>query len=164
MKTRGLTLIPRMALPAMLTLMVVQVLVFAQDTSAQAKKLEGTWRTQLTVTDCQTGEPTGATAQVLEIYLSGGSMLQSADATPFRTPGYGIWKPTTKRNFIATHIFFRFNADGTQAGRRETTLNIELGEDSNEFTATSLSEIFDVDGNLTQTTCPTEIGQRLTVD
>ena len=42
MKTRRLTLIPRMALPAMLTLMVVQVLVFAQDASAQAKKLEGT--------------------------------------------------------------------------------------------------------------------------
>lgn len=164
MQTRRFTLVRSLALPVMFTLMVMQVLVFAQDASAQAKKLEGPWRTELTVIDCQTAEPTGATAQVLEAYLPGGSMLQSADATPFRTPGYGIWKHTTERNFIATHIFFRFNADGTPAGRRETTLNIELGEGSNEFTATSLSEIFDVDGNVIQTTCPAETGQRLTFD
>jgi hypothetical protein len=37
-------------------------------------------------------------------------------------------------------------------------------EDSNNFTSTSLSDIFDVDGNVTQTTCPTETGQRLTFD
>ena len=137
MQTRQFTLVRNLALPVMLTLTVVQILVFAQDASAQAKKLEGTWRAELTVTDCQTGEPTGATAQVLYTFMPGGSMLQSADASPFRTPGYGIWKHTTARNFIATHIFFRFNADGTPSGRRETTLNIELGEDSNDFTSTS---------------------------
>jgi hypothetical protein len=163
-QTRRFTLVRSLALPVMLTLTVVQTLVFAQDAIAQTKKLEGTWRTELTVVDCQTDEPTGATAQVLYTFLPGGSVLQSADATPFRTPGYGIWKHTTERNFIATHIFFRFNADGTPAGRRETTLNIELGEGSNEFTATSLSEIFDVDGNVIQTTCPAETGQRLTFD
>jgi hypothetical protein len=148
----------------MLTLMLVQVLVFAQGASAQAKKLEGTWRTELTVFDCQTGETTGATAQILETYLPGGSLLQSSNSNVFRTPGYGIWKHVTERNFIANLVFFRFNADRTRAGKTEATLNIELGEDASEFTATEVVEVFDVNGNLISTTCPTETGQRLTFD
>src|SRR5919109_603669 len=148
MQTRRFAPVRSLVLSVMLMLMVVQVLVFAQDTSAQARKLVGTWRTELTVFDCQTGEPTGATAQILETYLPGGSMLQSSSTNVFRTPGYGIWKHMTERNFIATLIFFRFNTDGTQAGRREATLNIQLGEDANEFTATEVVETFDVNGNL----------------
>jgi hypothetical protein len=164
MQTRRLTLIHHMAFPALLTLVVVQMLVFAPDASARAKKLEGTWRTELTVFDCQTGAPTGATAQIPETYLPGRAVLQSSNSNIFRTPGYGIWKHTTERNFLVTFTFFRFNADGTQAGRSEITEHIELGEDANEFTATLVNKTFDANGNLITTTCPTEIGQRLTFD
>jgi hypothetical protein len=157
-------LVRSLALPVMLALTVVQMLVFAQDGSAQAKKLEGAWHTELTVIDCQTGEPTGPTAQILYTFVPGGSVLQSSDSNVFRTPAYGIWKHTTKRNFNATLLWFRFNADGTRAGRGEATLSIQVGEDSPEFTATSLVQFFDVDGNVIQTICPTETGQRLTFD
>jgi hypothetical protein len=126
MKTRRLTLVPRMALAVMLTLMVVQVLVFAQDASARAGNLEGTWRGEFTNIDCQTGEPIAAPAQTLETYLPGGSMLQSTSRNIFRTPGYGIWKHTTQQNFRATFIILHFKPDGTQAGRSEITQSIEL--------------------------------------
>jgi hypothetical protein len=164
MQTRRLTLVPHMAFPALLTLAVVQILAFAPDASAQAKKLEGTWHTELTVIDCETGEPTGPTAQILYTFMPGGSVLQSSDSNVFRTPAYGIWKHTTERNFNATLLWFRFNADGTRAGRGEATLSIHVGEDSHEFTATSLVQFFDVNGNVIQTICPTETGQRLTFD
>jgi hypothetical protein len=161
---RRFTLVRSLALSVMLTLMVVQVLAFAQDASAQAKKLEGTWDTEFTNVDCQTGVPVAAPAQTLETYLPGGVMLQSTNRLLFRTPGYGIWKHTTERNFLATFTFFRFNADGTPAGRSEITEQIELGTDVNEFTATGVAEVFDVDGNLTQTVCLTATGQRFTFD
>ena len=164
MRTRRLTLVPHMVFPVLLTLMVGQMLGLAPDASAQAKKLEGTWRTELTVFDCQTGTPTGATAQILETYLPGGAMLQSSNTNVFRTPGYGIWKPTTKRNFLVTFTFFRFNADGTQAGRSDITEHIELGEDADEFTATGVAKVFDVNGDLAMTVCLTATGQRLTFD
>jgi hypothetical protein len=164
MQMRRFTLVRSLALPVMLMLTVMQILVFAQDASSQANKLEGTWRTELTVTDCQTGEPTGATAQILEAYLPGGAVLQSSNTNVFRTPGYGIWKHTTERNFLVTFTFFRFNADGTPAGRSDITEQIELGEDANEFTATLVNKTFDANGNLITTTCPTETGQRLTFD
>jgi hypothetical protein len=91
-------------------------------------------------------------------------MLQSSNTNVFRTPGYGIWKHTTKRNFLVTFTFFRFNADGTQAGRSDITEHIELGEDADEFTATLVNKTFDANGNLITTTCPTETGERLTFD
>jgi hypothetical protein len=164
MRTRRLTLVPHMAFPVLLTLMDGQMLGLAPDASAQAKKLEGTWRTELTVFDCQMGTPTGATAQILETYLPGGAMLQSSNTNVFRSPGYGIWKHTTKRNFLVTFTFFRFNADGTQAGRSDITEHIELGEDADEFTATLVNKTFDANGNLISTTCPTETGECLTFD
>src|SRR5919108_5203721 len=161
MQTRQFTLSRSLALSVMLTLIVVQVLVFAQDTSAQARKLVGTWRTELTVFDCQTGEPTGATAQILETYLPGGAMLQSSNTNVFRTPAYGIWKHTTERNFLTSFTFFRFNTDGTQAGRSDITEHIELGKDADEFTATGVAKVFDVNGDLAMTVCLTATGQRL---
>ena len=90
--------------------------------------------------------------------------LQSSNTNVFRTPGYGIWKHTTKRNFLASFTFFRFNADGTQAGRSDITEHIELGEDADEFTATLVNKTFGANGNLITTTCPTETGERLTFD
>jgi hypothetical protein len=96
MRTRRLTLVPHMAFPALLTLMVGQMLGLAPDASAQAKKLEGTWRTELTVFDCQTGTPTGATAQILETYLPGGAMLQSSTPTYSALPvtAFGSTRPS----------------------------------------------------------------------
>ena len=164
MQMRRFTLVRSLALSVMLTLMVVQVLVFAPDASAQAKKHESTWDTEFTNIDCQTGVPTAAPTQTLETYLPGGTMLQSTNRLLFRTPGYGIWKHMTERNFLTSFTFFRFNTDGTQAGRSDITEHIELGKDADEFTATGVAKVFDVNGDLTLTVCLTATGRRLTFD
>jgi hypothetical protein len=164
MQTRRLTLVPHMAFRVLLTLMVGQMLGLAPAVGAQAKKLEGTWHTEFTNIDCQTGAPTAAPAQTLETYLPGGTMLQSTNRLLFRTPAYGIWKHTTERNFLTSFTFFRFNTDGTQAGRSDITEHIELGKDADEFTATGVAKVFDVNGDLAMTVCLTATGQRLTFD
>ena len=100
MQTRRLTLVPHIAFPVLLTLMVGQMLGLAPDASAQAKKLEGTWHTEFTNIDCQTGAPTAAPAQTLETYLPGGTMLQSTNRLLFRTPAYGIWNTRPRETFL----------------------------------------------------------------
>jgi hypothetical protein len=164
MQTRRLTLVPRLALPVMLMLVVVQVLVFAPAGSARAGDLEGTWLVDLTPSDCETGEPTGATAQFLYTFVRGGSLLQTSSRNFFRSPAHGIWKQTGQRTFIATLILFRFNPDGTPVGRSDITKRIELGEHANEYIGTVFAEVFDVNGHVIMITCSTTLGHRLTFD
>jgi hypothetical protein len=78
MKTRLRTRAPGMALPVLLTLLVLQVWGFGQDASARDNTLVGTWLLELTGRDCQTGEPVGTpTNQALHTYLLGGSLVGS---------------------------------------------------------------------------------------
>jgi hypothetical protein len=164
MKTRRRARVPGMALPVMLTLLVLQVLVCGQYASARENTLVGTWLLELTVRDCQTGEPIGTTTnQALHTYLPGGSLVGSTNVTALRSPSYGIWKHTDKRHFLATFMNFSFNADGTPAGRAEVTERIDLGEDPHTFTATSLVEIF-VNDNVVATICVGETAQRFAFD
>jgi hypothetical protein len=149
----------------MLTLLVVQVLVCGQDASARENTLIGTWLLELTVRDCQTGEPLGTpTNQALHTYLPGGSMMGSTNVTALRSPSYGIWKRTDKQHFLATFINFSFNADSTPAGRAEVTERIDFGEDPHTFTATSFVEIFNVDDHMITTICVGETAQRFAFD
>jgi hypothetical protein len=165
MKTRLRTRTPGMALPVLLTLLVLQVLGFGQDASARENTLVGTWLLELTGRDCQTGEPVGTPPnQALHTYLPSGSLVGSNNVTAFRSPSYGIWKRTDKQQFLATFISFRFNADGTPAGKIEVTESIALGESSHSFTATSVVEIFDVDDHVLATICVGETAQRFTFD
>ena len=80
-------------LVAMLGLMVSQVAILGQtaDTGvSQAGKLEGTWIADVTHRDCQTGDAT-STSQNLLTYVHGGSMLQTGTGGADRSPGHGVW-------------------------------------------------------------------------
>ncbi len=56
--------------------------------------------------------------------------------------------------------FFRFNADGTLAGRLIARQQIEVSHDGESYTATSTSQVLDVNGNVIATNCATGIGTR----
>jgi hypothetical protein len=156
MKTMLLTTISGVMLAVMLSLPV------AQAQSGEADQLAGTWQVEFTVRNCQTGAAL-RTFPALSTFLPGGSLLDtSAGTSPaLRSPGHGTWKHTGGRNFTATLIFFRFNPDGTYAGPQILTLNIEVGEGGNDFTATLSAEIRDVSGNVISTGCATQTARRL---
>jgi hypothetical protein len=170
MKTIFLRVISGVALAVIFSLTVAQVPVSGQEGQSpelsvapaqggKAGKLEGTWRVEVTLRNCQTGAPI-RTIQALNTYLDGGSMLETGGSSPFRSPSHGIWQHVGGRNFTATFLFFRFNPDGTPAGTQKVTRNIEVGGDGNQFTATASVEIFDVNDNLIATGCATETARR----
>ncbi|MGH9841656.1 MAG: hypothetical protein ACREEM_23130 [Blastocatellia bacterium] len=125
---------------------------------AQAQRLEGAWRVQVTIRNCQTGAAL-MTNQSLNTFSRGGSMV----GTP-AIPGVtllGVWQHTGGRSFTNTIVGFRFNPDGTYAGTGKTTRTIEIGDDFDEFTSNDSTESFDVNDNLIAKGCATTKGRRL---
>lgn len=89
-------------------------------------------------------------------------MISNAGVSPaLLSTGHGVWEFAGGRSFINTIVLFRFNPDGTYAGTATVTRNIELGENSDEFTSTDTAEAADPNGNVIETRCATTIGRRL---
>ena len=168
MKKKSLKTISYIVLAAMLVLTAAYTLrserALAQGDSPGAK-LEGTWRADVTITNCA-GVPI-RTFQSLITYVppatpsvSGGSVLEQSNATFFRTGAQGIWRHEDGPNFSSTSRFFLFNSSGVLIGTSDVTKSIVLGG-ANEYTATTASEIRDLNGNLLQAGCATDIALRV---
>lgn len=163
MKKIYLKAISGVALAAILVLAATQIPASGQASGQNAKgrRIEGTWRVEVTLRNCQTGAEI-ATAPALNTFLAGGSMITtSAGVSPaLLSTGHGVWEHAGGRSFINTVVLFRFNPAGTYVGTAKVTRNIELGDNSDEFTSTDFSEAADPNGNVIATGCATTIGRR----
>lgn len=129
--------------------------------NGKANRLEGTWRTQGTAINCQTGAPI-RTFQGLSSFLPDGSNIATGASNPaLMSSGHGVWEHTEGRTFTNTLVFFRFNADGSFAGTQKVTRTIELDGSGDAFMSTNSLEIADASGNVIATACSTETGHRL---
>jgi hypothetical protein len=92
MKMRWLTQIPSMVLVVMLTLVVVQGLMFGPVAQSEGGgKLEGTWLMESTLVNCATGDPLpipGNPFPSLHTYMRGGTALDSGASPPPLSGGY----------------------------------------------------------------------------
>lgn len=130
---------------------------------SQARKLEGTWRVQVTIRDCQTGEALqfpGNPFPALVTFARAGT-LTSADSTLLRSSGHGVWRRTGGHTYSAVSEAFLFNPAGVRTGTQRLTQVIEIGEDPDEFNASVSAEILSPDGNLIGTACATSVGRRM---
>jgi len=123
----------------------------------------------VTIRSCQTG----AVLRVfpaMNTYMSGGTMQEfGVGSGLLRGPGHGTWTLRSEQNFENQYSsdfqFFRFNADGTYAGkqiiRRHIGLNQFINDRFNDnYTAISRTEIYNPGGVLIATGCATETGRR----
>jgi hypothetical protein len=159
MKKMSLKAISGVALALILLLAAAQIPASGQN--GKASRIEGTWRVALTIRNCQTGAEI-ATAQGLNTFIPGGSMIGTPSANPalLRT-GHGVWEHTGGQSFTNTVIFFRYAPDGTFAGTQKVTRQIEVAHGGDEFTSTDSFELADPNGNVVGGGCATGAGQRL---
>ena len=147
-----------------IALPIILVLAAAQNSASgqgKAKRLVGTWRTQGTVINCQTGTQL-ATFRGLNTFLGEGSMVANGAINPaLLSTGHGVWEHAGGRDFTNTIVSFRFNPDGTFAGTQKIKRSIELDGGGDEFTSVNSVELADPAGNVTFTGCSTETGHRL---
>jgi hypothetical protein len=128
---------------------------------SQAGPLEGTWRVQLTVRDCQTGAAL-RTFPALFTFAKGGTLTgTTAGQSPaLFTPNLGVWGHTGGNTYSAVSEAFVFSPAGTWIQTHRLTRAIELSSDANEFTDTVALQIVDTNGNLIATGCGTSAGRR----
>ena len=136
-----------------------------EDLSAQPQKyariLEGSWSVLVTLRNCQTGDAI-RTVHRINTFMQGGTMQEftALVAPSLRGPGQGVWSHLSERRFSYAVQFFRFNADGSFAGRIRERRNVEVSRFGSTHNATGTTEIFDANGNLIGTACATEAATR----
>ena len=139
-----------------------QMLGFGQNSEKPEPTIEGTWRTALTIRNCQTGAAI-RTFQGLQTFNKGGTLAETAavPAPSLRSPGHGVWKREQGwQEYSFAFVYDLFNADGTVSGSRTVRGAVTLGASGNELTVVSTSETFDANGQLTATGCSTAIATR----
>ena len=161
--------ISRMSMLAIPTMIVCGLLVAASsmDPTARADNdgsdngLQGTWRAQVTVRDCQTRVAL-RTFPALFTFAKGGTLsVTTAGQLPaLSTTGLGVWRHTDGHAYSAVSEAFVFSPAGAWTQTHRLTRVIEIGNDANQFTDTVALQIFDTSGNLIVTGCATSVASR----
>ncbi len=167
MKKTFLKTISGAALAILMLAVFAQIQVSAQQEPPEdstkrnlAQALEGSWDSQVTLLNCQTGAAL-RTFPAMNTFMSGGTMQEfGVGSGLLRGPGHGVWNYQSGRLFSNTFQFFRFNADGTFAGKQIVRRQIEVSRFRERFTATSAVEIYNPGGVLIATGCGTETATR----
>jgi hypothetical protein len=125
------------------------------------KVLAGAWNATVTMRVCQTGAAIRS-FPAMYAFERGGTMheFSTGNAPLGRSPAYGIWSHLSEQRFYASYQIFRFNADGSYAGRVKVRKYFDVDFLGQSFTATGTNEILDLNGNLIVTGCTTETGTR----
>ncbi|MBA3632990.1 MAG: hypothetical protein H0W58_09320 [Acidobacteria bacterium] len=166
MKNTFLKTIGATALAILMLAMFAQVRVSAQIFDqppvgdGNARALEGSWDSQVTVFNCQTGAVI-RTFPAMNTFMQGGTMQEFGIGSGLlRGPGHGVWSYNSGQSFSSNFQFFRFNADGTFAGKQINRRQINVSRFGNSFTATTAAEIYNPAGVLIATGCANEVGTR----
>jgi hypothetical protein len=124
--------------------------------------LQGAWRLQLTVLDCQT-QQVQRTFPALATFAKGGTLtLTTAGQSPAQsTTGLGVWRRTGDHSYSAVSESFVFSPAGVWIQTHRLTRAIDVDVDGDEFTDTVALEILDTSGNVVATGgCATSVGTR----
>ena len=124
--------------------------------------LEGAWRLQLTVRDCNTGQALRTFPAVFTFAKGGTASFITAGQLPsLATPGLGAWRHARGHNYSAVTDAFVFSPAGAWIQTHRLTRAIEVSIDGDAFTDTVALEIFDPNGNVIVTGCATSVASRL---
>ena len=78
-----------------------------------------------------------------------------------RSPGHGVWQREQGwQNYSFAFTYYRYDASGVFIGSQRVTATLELGASGDEFTSSSVVEVFDANDNLIGSGCATAAGTR----
>ena len=131
------------------------------ESAASDNGLEGVWRLQVTVRNCQTGDPLRTFPALFSFHRGGTLTVTTAGQSPgLFTPGLGVWHQTGANTYSAVSEAFVFSPGGTWIQTHRLTRSIEISNEADEFTDTVKLEIFGTGGDLIATGCATSVASR----
>jgi len=94
--------------------------------------------------------PTLPPLQSLQTYTKGHSVIEIANVgATVRSPAHGSWERIAGRQYGTTTVFFRYEpTTGAYAGTVKLRATLELSQDNQTFTAVSVAELRDPNGQL----------------
>ena len=124
----------------------------------QSGRLQGTWETQITLTDCA-GHVIRSFPSLLE-FAAGGTVVESTAGTPqaLKTPGLGVWRHTTGNTYAIRFKIFNFDAQNVFTGWTIIAGETTVTGDTRVGPATV--EVYDPNGNLLVSLCAETVGTR----
>src|SRR5262249_40346151 len=136
--------------------------VRADSEGDESHSLEGTWRLQVTVRDCQTGQTIRTFPAMFTFAKGGTATVTTAGQLPsLFTPGLGVWRHTEGHTYSAVSEAFVFSAAGAWIQTHRLSRTIDLGNDADSFTDEIKLEILGTTGNLIATGCGSSVASRL---
>lgn len=133
----------------------------ARHFSANARRLEGVWESEITMRNCQTNDAIRS-LRGRTMFIRGGTAIgTNNNPQTLSSPALGNWEYLGGRRYRATFSAFLFNPDGSFAGVRRQIRNITLSQDGDQLTITVSSETFDANNQLIATGCATDTATRV---
>lgn len=144
---------------------VVVATAKAQDagSASHGGQIEGTWRVQVTLRNCQTGVEV-RTFPALLTFAQGGALTGTSTVVPPAARGgdFGIWRFEGNGSYAAVSEAFIFTG-GTWSQTQRITQAITLSQDSNTFSSNAHTEFFDTAGNVVSSGCAIAAGARMSL-
>jgi len=155
--------IPKQGLIALaVALALAPAMASAQQAPAGAEGITGTWNHQLTIRNCATGAAL-AQGSSTSAYTEGGVYMEVAPAPgpTLRTPGIGVWRYVGAQKYQMSMKYFRYNPDGSFAGKTMVDSNItHLTDDT--LAQVAVVRIFNPAGIQVASGCATLTSTRFT--
>jgi hypothetical protein len=165
---RGVTMIQKRTFVGAIALILIATMVAAGAISAsdgdddhgpgKGATIVGTW--DVTVSRGPVLPP----VKSFQTFNRGGTIVETANDTLFRSPSHGAWEYVGERTYATTTVFHRFSPTGAYLGTQKIDANRQLSHDGEMYTAVAVSRMFDPDGNLTFSGRATATAKRLKVE
>jgi hypothetical protein len=128
---------------------------------AHDHRLNGTWLTQVTLSDAPPGAPSSFSA--LDTFLPRGGLLVSSSAPNPASRGlaHGSWTHRDHRSFTSSFSWFRFDATGQYVGTQQVKRTMTLSRDQKTFRSHDVIRILAPTGAVLATIHGTEVGTLL---
>jgi hypothetical protein len=125
--------------------------------------LEGAWRLQVTVRDCNTGQALRTFPAVFTFSKGGTATVITAGQLPsLATAGLGVWRHMEDHNYSAVTDAFVFSPAGVWIQTHRLTRAIQVSTDGDSFTDQIALQILDTAGNLIATGgCASSVATRI---
>jgi len=139
----------------------------AQDqtgTKQSANRIVGAWETTVQPRNCETGEALGPAFPGVITFNLGGTVAEygANPATPYRTPGHGIWAIDGGGSIYSMKFsFIALTPAGAPVGRMRVTQDLELSRFSDESSSRGSFVLTNFAGVIVATGCSTSTAVRL---
>ncbi len=133
-----------------------------RQTAGAGATLEGTWRVEITLRNCETNQGLGTPFPALATFARGGTLITSDGglSPAVRGPGHGVWWRVSGRTFGALSEAFMFNG-AARTGTQRISQEIDLDHEGMTFEARVSSAVLNTAGQIVFTGCASSIGRRL---